>query len=380
MEYLERHIVSEMVQKLQPNKAVLLFGARRTGKTIAITQLISKVGGHPLVLNGEDADARALLDNCSIANYKRLLEGYDLLVIDEAQHVSEIGKKLKLIVDEVPNIRVVASGSSSFDLKNQAGEPLVGRASQFLLTPFSQAEISATESLLKTRQNLENRLLYGAYPDVVLAESNRDRADYLHSLVDAYLLKDILSVDGLKSASKMVDLLRLIAFQIGSEVSYDEVGKQIGLSRNTVEKYLDLLSMVYVIYRVGGYARNLRKEISKAGKWYFYDIGVRNAVINNFSPLSLRQDVGAMWENYLISERMKRNHNGRLHHEFYFWKTYDKQEIDLIECSDDSSIEAFEIKWGDKRPKCPIAFSTAYPNASYTVLSRENYLEYLAET
>lgn len=380
MEYLERHIVSEMAQKLQPNKAVLLFGARRTGKTVAVNQLISKVGGKPLLLNGEDADARALLESCTIANYKRLLDGYDLLVIDEAQHVPDIGKKLKLIVDEVPNVRVVASGSSSFDLKNQAGEPLVGRASQFLLTPFSQSEISSTENILSTRQNLEIRLLYGAYPDVVMSQSNRDRADYLHSLVDAYLLKDILSVDGLKNASKMLDLLRLIAFQIGSEVSYEEIGKQIGLSRNTVEKYLDLLSKVYVIYRVGGYARNLRKEISKAGKWYFYDLGVRNAVIKNFSPLSLRQDVGAMWENYLISERLKRNHNKRLHHEFYFWKTYDKQEIDLVECSDDSSMEAFEIKWGDKTPKCPVAFSTAYPHASYHVLSRDNYLDFLDVT
>lgn len=377
MAYFEREIVSEMERKLLPNKAVLLFGARRTGKTVAVEQLLAKVDGTPLVLNGEDADARALLDNCTIANYKSLLDGFDILVIDEAQHVSEIGKKLKLIVDEVPNIRVVASGSSSFDLKNQTGEPLVGRASQFLLTPFSQAEISKKESLLDTRQNLETRLLYGAYPDVVLSESNKDRSDYLHSLVDAYLLKDILSVDGLKSASKMLDLLRLISFQIGSEVSYDEIGKQIGLSRNTVEKYLDLLSKVYVIYRVGGYARNLRKEVSKAGKWYFYDLGVRNAVINNFSALSLRQDVGAIWENYLISERLKCSYNRRLHHEFYFWKTYDRQEIDLIECSDDSSIEAFEIKWGDKKPKCPVAFASAYSTASYTVLSKDNYLDYV---
>lgn len=377
MEYLERHIVAEMLNKLMPNKAVLLFGARRTGKTVAVRQLVEKVGGSPLILNGEDADVRAMLDNCSVSNYKRLLEGKDLLVIDEAQHVDEIGKKLKLIVDEVPNIRVVASGSSSFDLKNQAGEPLVGRASQFLLTAFSQEELSGRENLLTTRQNLESRLLYGSYPDVVMSDTHADRADYLHSLVDAYLLKDILSIDGLKSASKMLDLLRLVAYQIGSEVSYDELGKQIGLSRNTVEKYLDLLSKVYVIYRVGGYARNLRKEVSKAGKWYFYDLGVRNAVINNFSPIAVRNDVGALWENYLISERIKRNHNKRLHHEFYFWKTYDRQEIDLVECADDSSIEAFEIKWGDKRPACPVAFASAYPNATFAVLRRDNYLDYI---
>lgn len=342
-----------------------------------IKQLVSNFDGRTMTVNGEDADVRALLENCSVSNYRRLFENTDLLAIDEAQNIPDIGKKLKLIVDEVPGIRVIASGSSSFELYNKTGEPLVGRATQFLLTPFSQAEISQSENILDTRRNLETRLIYGSYPDVVLSAKDSERIEYLKELSEAYLLKDILFIDGLKNSSKMRDLLRLISYQTGSEVSYDELGKQTGMSRNTVEKYLDLLSKVYVIYRIGGFSRNLRKEVAKAGKWYFYDLGVRNAVINNFSSLATRQDTGALWENYLITERMKRSHNMRLHHDFYFWKTYDRQEIDLVECAPDQTLETFEIKWGDKHPKCPVAFAKAYPEAGFTVLNRDNYIEFI---
>lgn len=375
--YIKRIIAEKIAERMQPNRAVLIFGARRVGKTMLIKQITDGFAGKTMVMNGEDMDIQALLGDSSIANYQRLFSDIELLVIDEAQNIPDIGKKLKLIVDEIPGIKVIASGSSSFDLKNKTGEPLVGRATQFFLTPFSQAEISQTENALDTRRNIETRLIYGSYPDVVLAKSNVLREEYLRDLVDAYLLKDILSIDGLKNSSKMRDLLRLLSYQTGSEVSYDELGRQTGMSRNTVERYLDLLSKVYVIYRIGGFSRNLRKEVAKAGKWYFYDLGVRNAVINNFSPLAIRQDTGAIWENYIISERMKRNYNLRLNHELFFWKTYDRQEIDLVESASDMSLEAFEIKWGDKHPKCPVAFANAYPDATFTVLNRDNYIDYL---
>lgn len=374
---IRRTITEKILERLSPNRVMLIYGARRVGKTMLIRQITDDFNGKTLVMNGEDADVQALLANSSAANYRRLFNGVDLLAIDEAQTIHDIGKKLKLIVDEIPGIRVIASGSSSFDLNNSAGEPLVGRATRFLLTPFSQMEISQFENPLETRQNLDTRLRYGSYPDVVLASNDAVRMEYLRELVEAYLLKDILALDGLKNSSKMRDLLRLVAYQIGSEVSYDELGKQTGISRNTVEKYLDLLSKVYVIYKIGGFSRNLRKEVSKAGKWYFYDVGIRNAVINNFSPIALRQDTGAIWENYLISERMKRTHNLCLQHDFHFWKTYDRQEIDLIESAPDMSLEAFEIKWGDKCPKCPIAFAKAYPDTPFVVLNRENYMDYL---
>ena len=329
-----------------------------------------------MLLNGEDYDTIALLNERSISNYRLLLEGIDLLAIDEAQNIPEIGSKLKLIVDEVEGIKVIASGSSSFDLLNKAGEPLVGRSTQFHLTPFSQKEISQIENALETRQHLESRLIYGSYPEVVMLESFERKTDYLRDIVGAYLLKDILAIDGLKNSSKMKELLRLIAFQMGSEVSYDELGKQLGMSKNTVEKYLDLLSKVFVVYRLGAYSRNLRKEVVKAGKWYFYDNGIRNAIIGNFTPLSVRQDVGALWENYLISERMKQSYNRNRAKEFYFWRTYDNQEIDLIEESPEG-LSAFEFKWGDKKPNVPTSFATAYPEASFKVINTENYQEFV---
>jgi predicted AAA+ superfamily ATPase len=309
----------------------LIFGARRVGKTVLLRRLIKEYPGKTMFLNGEDYDTLALLENRTAANYRHLLEGIDLLAIDEAQGIPDIGNILKLIVDEVEGIRVIASGSSSFDLQNKAGEPLVGRSTQFLLTPFSQKEIAQKETRLETRQNLESRLIYGSYPEVVMMESFERKTDYLRDIVGAYLLKDILAIDGLKNSAKMKNLLRLIAFQMGNEVSCDELGRQLGMSKTTVEKYLDLLSKVFVVYRLGAYSRNLRKEVAKAGKWYFYDNGIRNAIIGNFTPLAVRLDVGALWENYLISERLKANFNDGLNKEFYFWRTYNNQEIDLIE-------------------------------------------------
>ncbi|GHV20339.1 ATPase [Bacteroidia bacterium] len=376
MEPVKRLLQNKIEIRIEQNKAILIFGARRVGKTILMRQIIKDFAGKTMLLNGEDYDTLALLEEKSIANYRHLLEGVDLLAIDEAQNIPEIGSKLKLILDEIEGIRVIASGSSSFDLLNKAGEPLVGRSTQFHLTPFSQREIAPTETVLETRQNLESRLIYGSYPEVVTLGSFERKTDYLRDIVGAYLLKDILVIDGLKNSGKMKDLLRLIAFQLGNEVSYDELGKQLGMSKNTVEKYLDLLSKVFVVYRLGAYARNLRKEVTKAGKWYFYDNGIRNAIIGNFNPLSIRQDVGALWENYLISERIKASYNEGLGKEFYFWRTYDRQEIDLIEESSDS-LTALEFKWGTKKPNVPGIFKEAYPNATFDVINKDNYLNYI---
>jgi predicted AAA+ superfamily ATPase len=376
MDAIKRRLQDRISERIEPNKAVLIFGARRVGKTILLKQVIKNFPGRTLLLNGEDYDTLALLENRTIANYRHIFEGIELLAIDEAQNIPDIGAKLKLIVDELTGIRVIATGSSSFDLLNQTGEPLVGRSTQFFLTPFSQQEIESTETALQVKQNLESRLVYGAYPEIVGMESSERKADYLREIVGAYLLKDILSIDGLKNSNKMKALLRLIAFQTGSEVSYEELGQQLGLSKNTVEKYLDILSKVFVIYRLGAYSRNLRKEVAKAGKWYFFDNGIRNAVIGNFNPLSIRQDIGILWENYLFSERIKGNYNAGSGKEFFFWRTYDKQEIDLIEESPDSLL-ALELKWGTKQPDVPKAFKEAYPNAKYAVVNRDNYLQYI---
>ena len=373
---IKRILQEKVLAQIKPNKAVLIFGARRVGKTVMLREIVNKYPGRTIMLNGEDYDTLALLENRSVSNYRHLLEGIDLLAVDEAQNIPHIGSILKLIVDEVPGISVLASGSSSFDLLNKTGEPLVGRSSQFMLTPFSQREIGETETLLETRRNLESRLIYGSYPEVVMIENYEHKIDYLRDIVGAYLLKDILAIDGLKNSGKMRDLLRLIAFQLGNEVSYEELGKQLGMSKTTVEKYLDLLEKVFVIYRLGAYSRNLRKEVTKAGKWYFYDNGIRNAIIGSFSPIAIRQDVGALWENYIIGERRKADFNEALHKDFYFWRTYDRQEIDLIE-EDTDKLNAFEFKWGNKTPSVPKVFQNAYPHAQFDVVNKENYLEFI---
>ncbi len=373
---IERIIQSRIEENLKPNKVNLVFGARRVGKTVLLKTIEKNFSGRTLFLNGEDSDTQILLGNTSIANYRNLFQGIDLLILDEAQSVEEIGKKLKLIVDEVTGLRIIASGSSSFDLLNKTGEPLVGRSTNFYLFPFSQSELSKHENLLQTKQNLEERLLFGSYPELVLLKDINQKRDYLRDITGAYLLKDILSLDGVKNARKMSDLLKLIAFQTGNLVSYDELGKQLNLSRNTVEKYLDLLAKVFIIFRLSPYSKNLRKEITKSSKWYFYDNGIRNQLIGDFSNLSIRHDIGQLWENYLISERIKQNLYLNVHSESFFWRTYDGQEIDLIEKTD-NSIQAFEFKWGNKIPRAPLAFSNNYPNAKFTVINQENYLNFI---
>ena len=378
MDQIQRALQKQIEMRMKPQKVMLVFGPRRVGKTFLLRQIVQSFSGKSLVLNGEDADSAALLEPVSIANYRHVLQNVELLAIDEAQHIPDIGRKLKLIVDEIPDIRVVASGSSSFDLKNQAGEPLVGRSTQFTLLPFSQQEIATTESPIETKRNLEIRQLYGSYPDVVALESFEEKKEYLMDIVESYLLKDILAVDGIKNSAKIHDLLRLVAYQMGDELSYEEVGKQLGISKNTVERYLDLLQKVFVLYRLGGYSKNLRKEVTKSNKWYFTDNGVRNAVIRNFEPLSRRTDTdrGALWENYIITERLKRNYNNRLLLDFYFWRTYDKQEIDLLEIGS-GVMNAFEMKAGKKSSSAPKAFADAYPEAQFTAINIDNYWEYI---
>jgi hypothetical protein len=374
---LFREMENIIVPALEPQRVVLIFGARRVGKTIMLQNILSHVKGKVLFLNGDDFDTLKLLEDRSVANYSRLLKGVDILAIDEAQLIPEIGHKLKLIVDTFEKIRVIATGSSSFDLLNRSGEPLVGRAKQFLLTPFSQQELSQEENILETKRSLPDRLIYGTYPDVVKMDDNKNRQKYLEQMTEAYLLKDILILDGIRNSGKLRGLLKLIAYQTGNEVSYDEIGKQIGLSKNSVVRYLDLLSKVYVIYPLGGYSGNMRKEVTKSRKWYFYDNGIRNVLINDFRPVALRSDMGALWENYMISERIKNslNHNGL--EKYYFWRTYDKKEIDLIESCNDGSLNAFEFKWGKKNPPVPKSFAASYPNASFHVIDPDNYYDYL---
>ena len=376
MDFVARTLQAKIEERLAPGKAVLIYGARRVGKTILLKEIFNKIEGKKMLLIGEDMDVQNMLQNRSVHHYRQLFEGMNLLAIDEAQSIPEIGSVIKLIIDEIPHIQVIATGSSSFDLLNKIGEPLVGRASQFLLTPFSIREIAQKQNGMELRQNLENRIVYGSYPEVVGMTSNTMKEEYLRDIVNAYLLKDILAIDGLRNTAKMNRLLQLVAFQIGSEVSYEELGKQLGMHRETVEKYLDLLSKVFVVYKLGAFSRNMRKEVSKAGKWYFYDNGIRNAIIGDFKDANSRMDMGKLWENFFITEKLKDNQNHLLHCQFHFWRTYDQQEIDLIE-EKNEVINAYEMKWGKKLPKAPAGFMKTYTGADFNVVNPDNYLEFL---
>lgn len=376
--YIERAIIDEFRKKLVPNKVLILLGARRVGKTELIKRYLEEIPANSyLQLNGEDINDINLLKERSVNNYKRLLSGIDLLVIDEAQNVPDIGTILKLIVDSIDQIKVIATGSSMFDLSNKLGEPLVGRKNTLYLFPFAQIEFSKNENYKQTLENLEERLLFGSYPELIQYDSWEDKKEYLFEIINSYLLKDILVFEGIKHADKIYDILRLIAYQVGKEVSVQELANQLQLSKNTVANYLDLLSKVFIIFKIEGFSRNLRKEIVKSNRWYFYDNGIRNAIINNFNALDLRNDIGDLWENYLAYERIKKQTYQKIKTNNYFWRTYDQQELDWLEEKGDN-LEGFEFKWNEnKKAKIPTAFAKAYPEAVFNVINKSNYLDFI---
>lgn len=369
--------VSQFIQKrIGQNKVLLLFGTRRVGKTHLIKEIEQALNIPYLHLNGEDADVLNILENRSIANYQRLLAGQKLLVIDEAQVIPEIGKILKLMIDSFEDLTIIATGSSAFDLSNQTGEPLTGRSYTYYLYPVSQMELSVSENILQTQQHLDDRLIFGSYPEIFQLDSSEEKAEYLKNLVNSYLLKDILHFENIKNSAKIYDLLRLIAYQVGSEVSLDELGKQLGMSKNTAGSYLDLLAKVQILFKLDGFSSNLRKEVTKSSKWYFFDNGIRNALINDFRMVPLRQDIGLLWENYCIYERVKLNNNTQTDANYYFWRTYDQQEIDLIE-KKESELNAFEFKYRDAKKKAPAFFTKNYPEARFNIVNRDNYLNFI---
>lgn len=373
---IERHIRKKISSQLSRNKAILILGSRRTGKTVLIKEIYKSKKETALFLNGEDPTVKAQLNNITSTQIKQLLGNSKLLFIDEAQKMNKIGNTVKLMLDENPNLCVVLTGSSAFDLKNQFGEPLTGRKITHFLYPICQLEQSTTESMMDTLNKLENKLMYGGYPEVFSYQQKNEKIEYLRELVNDYLFRDILTFDGIRQSTKLQDILKLLAYQIGKDVSNEELGKQVGLNRLTIEKYLDLLSKVYVIFKVGGFNRNLRKEIRKTSRWYFFDNGVLNTLLTNFSGLSTRRDVGQLWENYVISERIKYlTYTGQFVNT-YFWRTYDQQEIDWIE-EQDGQLTAYEIKWKEKNIKPPAAWAKAYPDSIFKIIHRDNYLDWI---
>lgn len=375
---LERALLKVFEKKVRPQKVLILLGARRVGKTQLVNAYLSKQNqAQCLHLNGDDLDDAAKLKDRTVANYKRMLTNIKLLVIDEAQYIPDVGLALKLMVDHIPDLKIIATGSSSFDMAGNVGEPLVGRKNTLILYPLAQMELARYENFKQTQDKLEERLIFGGYPELEQYPDWKDKQDYLHEIINAYLLKDILVFEGLRQADKILSLLKLLAFQVGSQVSVDELGKALGISKNTAERYLDLLCKVFVIYKLPGYSRNLRKEVTKTSKWFFVDNGIRNAVIHNFSRLSERNDVGSLWENFVAIERKKYMAYQERNASHFFWRTYDQQEIDLVE-EENNHLRAFEAKFDpNKRVKVPGAWAKSYQEAEFNVVNRQNFLDWV---
>ena len=376
MKYLKRAITENILKKLQPNKVIIVFGARRVGKTVLVKEILQRLNEPVLILNGEDINVHDKLARWSIENYKQLIGSYSVLYIDEAQKIPDIGKKLKLMVDEIEGLKIIVSGSSALDISKEAGEPLTGRKYSFNLYALSENEYNQVENSLTKSENLKERLIFGNYPELLQLANRSDKIDYLNEMVSSYLLKDILIYENIKNSQTIFNLLRLIAFQISAEVSLQELGKQLGISKNTVEKYLDLLAKVFILHKVEGFSRNLRKEITKNSRWYFLDNGIRNAVISNFNAIESRNDIGQLWENYIISERIKYQAYNKVSSNNYFWRTYEQQEIDWVE-ERGGELFGYEMKWKEDKVKVPTQWKDAYPDASFQVINNSNFEEWL---
>jgi len=360
---------------LKPNKVLVLYGPRQVGKTTLLTEYLKKTKYKYRLDFGEDIRIREVLESNNFKKIKDYAAGYELLAIDEAQKIPGVGNGLKIIVDQIPGIRVIATGSSSFDLAGQIGEPLTGRKITLILYPVAQKELQEQHNPFELRGRLEDYLIYGSYPEVAAAENPKEKARILGEITSSYLLKDILALDKVKGSQILVDLLRLLAFQIGSEVSLSEIGQKLRIDYKTVARYIDLLEKNFVLFTLRGYSRNLRNEITKKAKYFFFDTGIRNTLIANLNPLELRNDIEMLWENFLIVERQKKLSYREIPANLYFWRTWQQQEIDLIE-EREGRLFAYEFKWSDKA-RAPKAFIEAYPQAEFQVVNKDNYLDFV---
>ena len=371
-----RDLQSIIQERCFQGKAIILLGARQVGKTTLLKKIIQEQQVDALYLNCDEPQTVAALTKCNLKELQMVIGANKFVVIDEAQKVDNIGLTLKLIVDNMPDVQVIATGSSAFELRNCLNEPLTGRKYEYQMFPISSKEIYQSSGYIDLKGLLETRLIYGSYPDILNHAS--DARELLRMLTDSYLYKDILATDNLRKPDVLDKLLRALAFQVGSEVSYNELAQAVGTDSKTVERYIELLEKCYIIFRLHGLSRNLRNELKKAKKIYFYDNGVRNAVIQQFAPLELRNDAGALWENFFISERIKRNHYQQNYCNIYFWRTKSQLEIDYIE-EQNGQMRAFEMKWNPKKSNTsiPETFLNAYDVKETVVITPENYLEYL---
>ncbi len=373
---IQRFLQKEIQDRLFKGKVILIFGSRQVGKTTLLKN-ISKTFDKVQWFNADEVEVQSLFETASLSNFKTILKPNALIIIDEAQNIKDIGIKLKIIVDNIKSIQLLVSGSSAFELANYLNEPLTGRKFEYKLHPISFEEMTNYHGRFEEHIMLKQRLVYGYYPDVVANISSAK--DLLKQLTDSYLYKDILIWNRIKKSDKLVKLLQALAYQIGNQVSYNELGRMVGLDNETVENYIILLEQSFVIYRLPSFSRNLRNELKQSRKIYFYDNGIRNALIGNFNPIALRNDIGYLWENFIITERLKYIHYHNIYCNTFFWRTHAQQEIDYIE-ERDGNLFAYEFKWNThKKVKIPKSFTTAYPNAITKIITPENYHEFITQ-
>ena len=371
---IKRVLEDRIYDKLFDGKAIILLGARQCGKTTLLKKIVRNKSD-VLWLNADETDTIALFEHTSSSRLKAIFAGKKIVVIDEAQRIIDIGLKLKLITDEIPEIQLVATGSSAFELANKVNEPLTGRKWEYKLFPLSFSEMVNHHGLLEENRMMPHRLIYGYYPEVV-SNPGKEK-EVLKQLSDSYLYKDILMWERIKKPEKLIKLLQALAFQIGSEISYNNLASFLGMDNQTVEKYIQLLEQTFIIFRLPAFSRNHRKELKRGRKIYFYDNGIRNALLANFNLPELRTDIGALWENFIISDRIKYLHYNNIWANSYFWRTQDQQEIDYVE-DRDGVLFSYEIKWNvKKKPALSKSFANAYPNHKYQVVNRENYEQFL---
>jgi len=372
---IPRHL-QDLGKYLKPNKVLVLYGARQIGKTTLLTDFLEKSNYKYRLDSGDNIRIQQILGSEDFDIIKEYAENYDLIAIDEAQRIPNIGAGLKILVDLIPNIKVIATGSSSFELAGQLGEPLTGRKRTLTLFPISQIELGQMYNKQELKHKLGEFLIYGSYPEVITAKSKEEKIQLLEELVNSYMLKDILELEKIKNSKVLLDLLRLLAFQVGNQVSLSELARQLGIDVKTVSRYLDLFEKSFIIYNLRGFSRNLRKEMVKKSKYYFYDNGLRNAIISNYNKIEQRDDIGALFENFVIIERLKKRAYHSIHANDYFWRTWDQMEIDLIE-EREGKLFGYEFKWNDKNTKAPKDWTKTYPDSLYQVIDQKNYLDFV---
>lgn len=373
---IHRQLQDTIEARMFAGKAIIVIGARQVGKSTLFNMVLEERKEPVLRLNCDEPEVQEMLSEMNTQELKLLVGQNKILVIDEAQRVENIGMTLKRITDNFTDVQLLVTGSSSFELQNKLNEPLTGRKIEYHLFPLSTGELLNAQGLLSVKQTLESRLIFGSYPDIF--NHQEDAKDLLYNLANSYLYKDLLNLDGLRRPVLLNKILTALALQVTSEVSYNELAKTVGTDNKTVEKYIDLLEKCYIIFKLNGLSRNLRTELKRAKKFYFYDNGIRNAILQNFAPLALRQDVGALWENFFISERIKANQYAGRYVNSYFWRTNQQQEIDYIEESD-GSFSVFEMKWNPKRTntKIPSPFMNTYDVKEQAIVTPENWMQWL---